>query len=75
MTSDTTVEVGSPITIEQATEQGLRPLAGPYTEAEGWMIENVLLDMRRGVIDHAVVTTEHGPEVWRSNYGWRGVSK
>jgi len=62
----------NPLTTQQAQEQGLRPLAGSYTESEGWMIENVLADMRRGQIDHAVVTTENGTEVWRSNFGWKG---
>ena len=62
----------NPITTQQAEEQGLRPLSGPYTIGQTWMLENVLADMRRGQIEHAVVTTETGTEVWRSNFGWKG---
>jgi hypothetical protein len=31
--------------------------------------------MRRGGIDHAIVETKHGLEVWRSNCGFKEASK
>jgi len=65
----------NPITPAQAEEQGLRPLAGPYSEAEAWMVKNVQSDMRRGGIAHAVVLAPGGAEVWRASSGWKGVSK
>jgi hypothetical protein len=64
-----------PITTTEAEARGLRPLINPCTEAENWIIENVCSDMRRGGIDHAIVETKHGLEVWRSNCGFKEASK
>ena len=54
-----------------AEKKGLRPLAGPYSTQEDWMAQNVMCDMRRGGIEHAMVEVKGGFEVWRSNCGWR----
>jgi len=55
------------ITLDEATAQGMHPLAGFYHLAhERWMLDNLLADMRRGRIPVALVS--FGPElveVWR----------
>lgn len=63
------------LTPSEAEKKGLRPLAGPYTSREDWMAQNVIGDMRRGGIEHALVEENGGVEVWRSNSGWKGVEK
>jgi hypothetical protein len=63
------------ITTTEAEARSLRPLINPCTEAENWIVENVCADMRRGGIDHAIVETPQGLEVWRSNYGFKKASK
>ena len=48
-----------------------RPLAGPYREAEKWMLENVVADLRRGNIAFEMRPVgEDQVEVWRSSCGW-----
>ena len=64
-----------PITTTEAEARGLRPLINPCNAAENWILENVCSDMRRGGIDHAVVQTQYGLEVWRSNFGFREAMK
>ena len=63
------------ITKAQAQKRGLRPLSGPYSEREKWMIENICADLRRGDITHAVIKTENSFEVWRTGIGWRENEK
>jgi hypothetical protein len=64
------------ITPDQATERGLRVLAGPYFKCEEWMIDAVLADMRRGNIEASIVENANGQrEVWRSVSGFREVCK
>jgi hypothetical protein len=64
------------ITPEQASERGLRVLAGPYFNCEAWMIDAVLADMRRGNIAASVIENANGQrEVWRSVSGFREVQK
>ena len=60
-----------PITPSAAHNKGLRVLSGPYKPTtENWMIQQVIEDMDRGKIPHAVIETRDGLEVWRSNHGW-----
>jgi len=54
-----------------AVKKGLRVLAGPYSTGEAHWAENVCRDLRRGGIDHALVESKRGVEVWRANSGWR----
>ena len=61
----------SPLAPIEAEKKGLRPLAGPYTPGEDWMVQNVIGDMRRGGIDCALVEGKEGVEVWRMNSGWK----
>jgi|GEM_PF-1099973 len=63
------------ITEAQARKRKLRPLAGPYTENEIHMIENLCADLRRGGIVHAVIKTGDTFEVWRTGIGWIEKSK
>jgi len=53
-----------------AAKRGLRPLAGPYSEGELWMVESLCSDLLRGGIVHAVVKTSKAFEVWRTASGW-----
>jgi hypothetical protein len=46
------------ITPTEAATRGLRPLTTTYSPSEQWMVENVVADMKRGNIDHALVTVE-----------------
>ena len=64
-----------PISADEAQARNLRVLGGPCGPAEVWMLENVISDMRRGGIEHAVVETKHGLEVWRSNFGFKEAKK
>lgn len=58
----------------QAEQQGLRPLAGPYSPKESWMVDNVLRDLRD--IEHAIVDRANGlREVWRTGIGWKEIEK
>lgn len=60
-----------PITPAQAQKHGLRILSGPYNHAtETWMLDNVIKDMARGKIPHAIVENIDGLELWRANHGW-----
>jgi hypothetical protein len=53
-----------------------RPLAGPYTEAEKWMLENVIADLKRGGIDFRIVGIGNQQvEIWRSTQGWLAVEE
>jgi len=67
--------MNKPITRSTAEKRGLRPLAGPFSEAEEWMIESLCADLRRGGIAHAVVDNLKSLEVWRSGIGWREIKK
>jgi len=60
-----------PITKPEAASRSLRPLAGPYAKREEYMMRRVCADMRAGGIEHAIVETKSGLEVWRSTNGWR----
>ena len=51
-----------------------RPLAGPFTDGETWMIGNIVADLRRGGIPCEVRVLPNGErEVWRSVAGWQEV--
>jgi len=53
-----------------------RPLAGPYTKAEAWMMEAVIADLRAGGIAHRIVPLgDDQVEVWRSSAGWRALEE
>jgi hypothetical protein len=53
-----------------------RPLAGPFSEAEKPMLENVIADLRRGGIDYRIVGAgDNQVEIWRSTQGWRAVEE
>jgi len=67
--------MNKPITRTTAEKRGLRPLAGPFSEAEEWMIESLCADLRRGGIAHAVVDNLKSFEVWRTGIGWREIKK
>ena len=49
---------------DQAADQGYRPLAGPYTTEEAWMMWNVIADMSRGNIPFVIVDEDGGESVW-----------
>lgn len=54
------------ITPDEATKTGYRALTVGYElPLEQWLLNNVLADMRRGRIDHVLVESEYGIEVWR----------
>lgn len=54
------------MTKKEARNNGYRPLTIAYQlPHEGWMLDNVLDDMRRGKIDSVVVTVQGGVELWR----------
>ena len=44
----------------------MRPLTTYFTGNECSMLSNVLCDMMRGKIEHAVVQVSQGVEVWRT---------
>ena len=49
-----------------------RPLAGPFTDSDAWIIGQIVADLRRGNIAHEVRVLPNGErEVWRSVEGWR----
>jgi len=53
-----------------------RPLAGPFSEAEKPMLQNVIADLRRGGIDFRIVGAGNQQvEIWRSTLGWRAVEE
>lgn len=54
------------------TAETLRPLAGPFTKAEAWMLANVITDLDRGGIKWKLVPVgDDCVEIHRSNIGWR----
>lgn len=54
-----------PISEDEARASGLDPITIGYAKSEQWMLENVIDDMERGNIEHAVVMSNGLPEVWR----------
>lgn len=51
-----------------------RPLAGPFSEADAWIIDNIAADLRRGGIPHEIRVLPSGErEIWRSVTGWQEV--
>lgn len=44
-----------------AHAHGLRPLAGPYTRGENWMLNNVIADMKSGKRKFALVSYPSRP--------------
>jgi len=54
------------ISPEEAIALGMGRLAAPYAKNEEWMMQNVINDMKRGNITHAIVKGKVGKEVWRS---------
>jgi hypothetical protein len=53
-----------------------RPLAGPFSEAEKPMLENVIADLRRGGVDFRIMVTEDDQaEIWRASAGWRELKE
>jgi len=51
-----------------------RPLAGPFTASEAWIIDRIMADLRRGNIASEVRVLPNGErEVWRSTAGWQEV--
>ena len=64
-----------PITPAEASARNLRPLTTPIPECENWIVENILRDMRRGGIDAAPVQSKYGIEVWRTNNGWKEITR
>jgi len=67
--------MNKPISPTAAEKRGLRPLAGPYSDLETWMIENLCADLRRGGIAYAVVKNHTAFEIWRTGIGWREIKK
>lgn len=54
------------------TPDCFRPLAGPFTDSDAWMIALIVADLRRGGIAHEVRVLPNGErEIWRSVEGWR----
>ena len=54
------------ITKQQAKAEGYRPLTTAYTlPQEEWMLNNILADLQRGNINHALVAQSEGVEVWK----------
>ena len=54
------------MTPNEALELGMRQLTTEYfLPREQTMLDNVLADMRRGGIFHAIVDLGRGPTVWR----------
>lgn len=59
------------LTREEALANRMRPLTVPICEQDGWIVRNVSADLRRGRIEHALVTVDDGRvEVWRDIAGW-----
>lgn len=57
------------LTTKEAEDKNLRPLTIEYKlPKEQWMVDNVIADMIRGNIQHALVDTPNGIEIWRSDY-------
>jgi len=53
-----------------------RALAGPYSQAEKWMMERVITDLRAGGIAHRIVPLgDDQVEVWRAAAGWRALEE
>ena len=54
----------------QATARGLRPLSTTCIQTEHWILRNILTDMERGHIAHALVRESDGIAVWRSTHNF-----
>ena len=60
------------MTTRQAQAEGYRALTLPYElPKEQAMLDNVLADLRRGQVAHALVRRRAGLVVWRRAPGWR----
>ncbi len=56
------------ISEQEASRLGLGRLTTPYVlPREQQMLSNVVADMRRGNINHAIVQVPQGVEIWRAN--------